>query len=120
VPKPKPKPSEIKSYREILEDYPDKYVDCRVDRHSWVRVKIMDPWLNVPFGYGVYRECSKCGAFWARSYNQSMTLKVYERRVYPPGYLLTGVGHTTKQRTLAFVREMIEREGTEYVNGDSL
>lgn len=111
-------PPEIKSYAEILEDYPDDFIDCRIDRHSWVRAKIMDPWLAVPYGWPVYRVCSKCGAFWARSYNRSLTEKWYERRVYPPGYLLKGVGPNSKQRSLAFLREMIEREGTEYVEGD--
>lgn len=98
-----------------LEEYPDEYIDCRVDRHSWVRAKIVDPWLRAPYGWPVYRECTKCGAFWARGYNRTLTEKIYERRAYPPGYLLKGVGWSTKQRTLAFLREMIERENVEYV-----
>jgi hypothetical protein len=114
-----PKENDIKSYNEILEEYPDEYLDCRVDRHAWMRPKLIDPWLAVPYGWPVYRECSSCGAFWARSYNRMMTEKIYERRVYPPGYLLKGVGHNTKKRGLQFVRELIEREGTIYIDGDS-
>jgi hypothetical protein len=113
------KKQEQAAFNEQLENYPDEYIDCRVDRHSWVRPKLIDPWLAVPFGWPVYRECSRCGAFWARSYNRMMTQKIYERRTYPVGYLLKGVGHNTKQRGLVFVRELIEREGTIYIDGDS-
>ena len=113
------KPQPIKSYDEILEDYPEEYLDCRVDRHSWVRVRVVDPWYQAPYGWPMYRECDKCGALWIRSWNRNFTAKWYERRVYPPGYLLKGVGHNNKQRGYAFVRELIEREGTVYIDGDS-
>ena len=108
-----------RTYSEQIEGYPDQFLDCRVDRHSWKRARTpIDPWFLVPYGWPVYRECTKCGAFWSRAYNRSLTAKWWERRFYPPGYLLKGVGHSTVQRNLAFIREMIEREGTEYVDGD--
>lgn len=109
----------VKVYHQIPDDYPDEFLDCRVDRHSWVRAKLMDPWLAVPYGWPVYRECSKCGAFWARSYNRSMTEKMYERRVYPPGYLLKGVGYAdTRPKQIQYVRMLIEREDTQYITGE--
>jgi hypothetical protein len=113
-----PKNQPVKPLQEQLYEYPDEYLDCRVDRHSWVRPTVIDPWLRVPYGWPLYRECAKCGAFWARAYNRSMTNKWFERRTYPPGYLLRGVGHNTTQRGLMFIREIIEREETEYVDPD--
>lgn len=107
------------NYAEQLEEYPDEYLDCRVDRHSWRRPRVVDPYLAVPWGWPVYRECAKCGAFWSRSYNRMMTAKVYERRVYPADYLIRGHGPNTTQRNLAFVREVIEREGTIYIAGET-
>lgn len=115
----KKKTEAVPSFAEQVTDYPDEFLDCRVDRHSWTKPRVIDPWLRIPYGWPVYRECSKCGAFWARAYNRSMTQKWWERRTYPVGYLLKGVGYNTKQRGLIFVRELIEREGTEYVDGDS-
>lgn len=67
----------------------------------------------------MYRECFNCGAMWIRSYNRSMTLKIYERRVYPPDYLLRNVGYAdTRPKQIQYVRLMIEREGTPYVEGN--
>jgi hypothetical protein len=114
---PTKKPTRV--YHQIPEDYPDEYLNCRVDRHSWERPDVIDPHLNVPYGYPVYRECFNCGALWIRSYNRSMTLKIYERRVYPPDYLLRNVGYAdTRPKQIQYVRLMIEREGTPYVEGN--
>ena len=113
-----PTPKPVRTYAEQIEDYPDDYLDCRVDRHSWIRVKVVDPFFRIPYGWPVYRECAKCGAIWSRGYNRSLTNKWFERRYYPPGYLLKGVGHSTAQRNLAFIRELIERDGTDYVDPD--
>lgn len=111
------KPTRVTS--EIPDDYADRFLDCRVDRHAWWRMNVMDPNMNVPYGYGVYRQCNKCGAIWIRAYNRQMTAKIYERRIYPPGYLLRGVGYAdTRPKQIQYVRLMIERENTAYVDPD--
>ena len=105
----------VKATGQVPDDYPDVFLDCRVDRHSWVRPHIIDPNHAVPFGYGVYRECWKCHAMWIRSYNRTLTAKIYERRVYPPGYLMRGF----RSQQIQYVRLMIEREGTAFINPDN-
>lgn len=114
---PKNRPTRV--YHRIPDDYPDEFIDCRVDRHAWSRPDVIDPHLNVPYGYGVYRECVTCGSMWIRSYNRTLTQKIYERRVYPPGYLLRNVGYAdTRPKQIEYVRLMIERENTPYVEPD--
>jgi hypothetical protein len=103
-------------YHEIPDNYPDRFLDCRVDRHAWIRPQLIEPGLQVPYGWPVYRECQKCGAFWARAYNRMLTEKIYERRLYPEGYLLKGVGMAdTRPKHIQYVRLMIERENTEFI-----
>jgi hypothetical protein len=111
------KPTRVQG--QIPNDYPDDFLDCRVDRHSWERPRIMDPWMRVPYGWPVYRECSKCGAFWARAYNRDLTRKVFERRYYAPGYVLRNVGGMSgRPRTIQYLRLLIQRENTVYIDPD--
>src|SRR4051812_25886547 len=113
----------------VLATYP--YRDCRTEGHDW-RKPLTIPYTKggmscaVPYGWPLYRQCPGCKAFWSRAYNRPKTAKIFDRRWYPEQlalpltdevvpYVLAGMGASTKQRSLVFLRMLIDDEGEAYV-----
>lgn len=101
-----------------------KYVDCRLDRHSWHRPDIIEPRVRPDYGYPVYRKCPLCGSWWVRAYDLDQRTLVSNRRWYPEQldkaaepYLLPGTGFNVEYKKAWMTRRLIEREGSKFIGG---
>jgi 1,2-phenylacetyl-CoA epoxidase PaaB subunit len=95
----------------IPSDYPDEYLDCRVERHAWRRCAPFD--AGVPWGWPLYRKCANCPCRIAQSFNR-LGEKIWEKRIYPEDqgltpYQLKGAGRPDERPTLAEYRQLYFR-----------
>lgn len=91
--------------REVVQDLPDQYLECRMTNHRWKRQG--DP-IEEGRGLFVIRwRCAECRGW--RFYRITSSGVVYARWYkQPEGYAIKGFGHATRSKAVYYAA-LIER-----------